>query len=62
MILMVVYYCYFLLCAILPTENNPPLLIDTNTPKSMQVTFQLLKSIAWWNLKIFNNSCLIDHA
>ncbi len=62
MILMVVYYCYFLLCAIFPTKNNPPLLIDTNAPKPIQVTFQLLKSITWWNLKIFNNSSLIDHA
>ena len=62
MILMVVYYSYFLLCAILPTENNSPLLIDSNTPKSIQGTFQLLKSIARWYLKILNNSRLIDHA
>ena len=35
---------------------------ELDAPKPIQVTFQLLKSITRWNLKIFNNSSLIDHA
>lgn len=62
MILVVVNYCYLLFCPVLPTEYNPPLLIDSNAPKSIQVPFQLLKSITGWYLKILNNSRLIDHA
>ncbi len=59
---MVVDNPHFVLRAIFPSENNPPLLVDPNAPEPSQFPLQLFKSIAWGNLKILNDSCLIDHA
>ena len=50
MILVVVNNSYIVLRAILPSEDNPPLLIDLYAPEFFQIPFQQLKSIAWWNL------------
>ena len=61
MILMVVNNSYFLLGAIFPSENDPPLLVDANTPESGQISLHLFKSIAWGDLKILNDPGLIDH-
>jgi hypothetical protein len=38
------------------------LLVDSNAPEPSQLPLQLFKSIAWGNLKILNDSRLIDHA
>jgi hypothetical protein len=59
---MVVDNPHFVLRAIFPSENNPPLLVDPNAPEPNQLPLQLFKSIAWGNLKILDDSCLIDHA
>jgi hypothetical protein len=61
MILVVVDNLHFVLQAIFPSENDPPLLVDPNAPKSCQLPLQLLKSVAWRNLKIFNDSRLVEH-
>jgi hypothetical protein len=61
MILVVVDNLHFVLQAIFPSENDPPLLVDPNAPKSCQLPLQLLKSVAWRNLKIFNDSSLVEH-
>ena len=45
-----------------PAEDDAPLLIDSNTPEAAQVSAELFESVAWGNLKVLNNSCLIDHA
>ncbi len=58
---MVVDNLHFVLRAILPSENDSPLLVDPNAPEPSQLPLQLFKSIAWGNLKILNDSCLIDH-
>jgi len=59
---MVIDNPHFVLRAIFPSENNPPLLVDSNAPEPSQLPLQLFKSIAWGNLKILNDSRLIDHA
>ena len=59
---MVIDNPHFVLRAIFPSENNPPLLVDPNAPEPSQLPLQQFKSIAWGNLKILNDSCLIDHA
>jgi len=59
---MVIDNLHFVLRAIFPSENNPPLLVDANAPEPSQLTLQLFKSIAWGNLKILNNSRMIDHS
>ncbi len=59
---MVIDNPHFVLRAISPAENNPPLLVDSNAPEPGQLPLQLFKSIARGNLKILNDSCLIDHA
>ncbi len=59
---MVIGNPHFVLRAIFPSENNSPLLVDSNAPESGQLSLQLFKSIAWGNLKILNDSRLIDHA
>jgi hypothetical protein len=37
------------------------LLIDPNTPESCQLSLQMFKSVAWRNLKVFNDSRLVEH-
>ena len=59
---MVVDNLHFVLRAIFPSENDPPLLVDPNAPEPSQLPLQLFKSVAWGNLKILNDSGLIDHA
>jgi hypothetical protein len=61
MILMVVNNPHFMLGAIHPAENNPPLLVDSNAPESGQIPLQLLQPVAWGHLEILNDPCLIDH-
>jgi len=46
---------------ILPAEDDSPLLVDSNTPVSLQISAQSLKSVARWDPKILNDPCLIDH-
>jgi hypothetical protein len=62
MFLVVVNDSYFMLQAIFPSKDHPPLLVDSNAPESGQFPFQLFKSIARGNLKILNDTRLIDHA
>lgn len=61
MILMVVDNFYFMLGAIHPAEDNSPLLVDSNAPKSGQIPLQLFQPIAWGHLEILNDPRLIDH-
>jgi hypothetical protein len=61
MVLMVVNNSYFMLGAIHPAENDPPLLVDSNAPESGQIPLQLFKPVAWGHLEILNDPCLIDH-
>jgi len=61
MVSMVVNNSYFTLGAILPAENDPPLLVDANTPESGKIPLKLLQSVAWGHLKILNDPRLIDH-
>ena len=60
--LVVVNDSYFMLQAIFPSKDHPPLLVDSNAPESGQFPFQLFKPIARGNLKILNDTRLIDHA
>jgi hypothetical protein len=59
---MIINNSHFVLRAIFPSENYPPLLVDSNAPEPGLLPLQLFKSIAWGNLKILNDSRLIDHA
>jgi hypothetical protein len=59
---MVIDNRHFVFRAIFPSENNPPLLVDSNAPEPGQLPLQLFKPIAWGNLKVLNDSRLIDHA
>jgi len=61
MVSMVVNNSYFTLGAILPAENDPPLLVDANTPESGKIPLQLLQTVARGHLEILNDPCLIDH-
>lgn len=61
MVLMVIDDLNVVLQTLFPSENDPPLLIDTNAPKPLQVAAQLLKSIVGRNSEILNDSSLIDH-
>jgi len=58
---MVIDYLNVVLQTLFPSESNSPLLIDTNAPKTFQITAQLLKTIAGRNSKILHDSRLIDH-
>ena len=60
--LVVVNDSYFMLRAIFPSKDNPPLLIDPNAPESSPIPLQLFKSISRWNPKILCDTSLIDHA
>ena len=59
---MVVDDSHLMLRAIFPSENNSPLLIDTNAPEACQIPLQLFKSVAGRNPEILNDSGLIDHS
>ena len=59
---MVIDNFYFVLRAILPSEDNPPWLVDSNAPEPSQHPLQRFKSVAWGNLQILNDPRLIDHA
>ena len=61
MVLMVIDDLNVVLQTLFPSENDPPLLIDTNAPKLLQVAAQLLKSIVGRNSEILYDSSLIDH-
>ena len=60
MALMVSGNAHFMLGSILPSENDPPLLVDSNAPESGQIPLQRFKPIARGNLEILNDSGLID--
>ena len=51
----------FACVTITPLENDTPLLVDSDTPEPLPVTFQLFQSIGGWNSKILKVPSLIDH-
>ena len=58
---MVINDFHVVLQTVFPSENDSPLLVDPHTPKSLQITAQLLKSITRRDSEILDDSCLIDH-
>ena len=52
----------FVLGAILPTEDDPPLLVDPDAPEPSHRTFHLLQAISGWDQKILHDSGLVDHS
>jgi hypothetical protein len=48
--------------AVFPSENNPPLLVDSDAPVTGQIPLKLFEAISRWNEKILHNPRLIDHA
>ncbi len=37
---------------VIPPENQTPLLIDSQTPKALEIAGKGFESIAWWNSQI----------
>ena len=48
--------------AIFPLKNDPPLLIDPDTPETSQFTSESFQSITRWNREILQLTSLIEHA
>ena len=48
--------------AIFPSKNDPPLLIDPDTPETSQITSESFQSITRWNREILQLTSLIEHA
>jgi len=61
MVLMVIDDPDVVLQTFFPSENDPPLLVDSNAPKPLQVAAQLLKPVAGRNPEILHDSRLVDH-
>ena len=61
MVLMVIDDLNSVFQAIFPSKNDPPLLVDSNAPESRHLSLHLFESISGRNLKIFNDSSLIEH-
>lgn len=37
----------------LPTKDNAPLIVNSDTEETLQITRELLKAISWWNFHKF---------
>ena len=61
-VLMVIGYFAFCLTAIFPSENDPPLLVDSDTPETTPITSERFQTITRWNREILQRTSLIEHA
>jgi len=59
---MVIGYSDFCLTAIFPTKNDPPLLVDSDAPESVQITSERFQAISRWNGEVLQRPSLIEHA
>jgi hypothetical protein len=59
---MIICYFYFGLMAIFPSKNDPPLLVDSDTPETAQITSERFQTIPRWNREILQCTSLIEHA
>jgi hypothetical protein len=47
---------------VIPTENDPPLIIDADAPESLHVSFQCFETVRWRGPDVAQVSGLIEHA
>ena len=59
---MIIGYFDFYLTAIFPSKNDPPLLVDSDTPETAQITSERFQTITRWNREILQRTSLIEHA
>lgn len=45
----------------LPLENDPPLIVDSNAIKLLQMSGQLLQTVSWWNTEVCEVLGVIQH-
>ena len=47
--------------AVIPAKTNSPLVIDSNAVLAFPIANQFLKTIRWWNTKVFQGISSIEH-